>query len=208
LRESSGEGFVGRRIRREPVFGEGTASAVPIIRAVRGLQPRGCLRSASALRHHFDRRRAPGAGNVNARPKIVMLAEAVSAEVDLVHFAIDHRRFRPAQVASPPRPLRRGFRRACGSTGLRRNRLKIGAASGRQRAQGKQQNAPAQNRRIRVAAECRRQEAQSEHHQPASENKRYVADLLAHPTTFFPRDSSAKPFYADHSGFAAQTPDD
>jgi hypothetical protein len=199
LGEGSEESFSGafrENVYRKKDFREGTASAPS------------CLRPASALRHHFDRRRAPRAGNINAGTKIVMLAQTVSAQVDLVDLAIDRWRFRPAQVASPPRPLCRGFGKPRGSTSLRRYRLKIGAASGRQRAQGKQQNATALNRRIRVAAECRRQEAQSEHHQPASEKKRYAADLLAHPTTFFPRDSSAKPFYAEHSGFAAQTPDD
>ena len=140
-----------------------------------------------------------------------MLAQAASAQVKLVHPAIDHRRIRSAQVASPTNPLGLGLARARCNAGLQSACLEIKSARGHQRSQGENTNARGQDGRIRVGTQRRRQETHPSQHQGASQKNGPATDLLAHQETLFQYKrfvQRRKRSHADHIGFAAQTPDD
>jgi hypothetical protein len=167
--------------------------------------------SFSGSRQRFGWRGTTRAGYINARPKIIMLAHALSAQVKLVHAAIDHRRIGSAQVAAPAHSLGLRLARARGGTGLQSTGLKINSARGHQRSQGKQTNAHAEDSRIRVRTQGCRQEAHPGQHQETSRNNGPATGFLAHQNTFFQYRGFVqrrKRFHADHIGFAAQTPDD
>jgi hypothetical protein len=140
-----------------------------------------------------------------------MLAQAVSAQVKLVHAAIDHRRIRSAQVATPTNSLGLGLTRARGNTDLQSACLKIKSARGHQRSYGKHTDSPGEYFRIRMWTQCRRQKTHPGQHQDASRNNGPATDFLAHQNTFFLYErfvQQRKRFHADHIGFAVQTPDD
>ncbi len=139
-----------------------------------------------------------------------MLAQALSAQVQLMHPAINHWRIRPAQVATAAYSLR--------LSGGRRGRaqspsLKIKSARSHQGSKRQQTDSRPQNLRIGVLSEGRGQKSQPRHHQHTSRNNRPPTGLLAHPDTFFQLRRFLLPqrrirLHPDHIGFLPRTPDD
>lgn len=113
-----------------------------------------------------------------------MVTQATSAEVDLVHTAVNHREFGAAQVAAAANAfrLRFGSGLRCG-TGLQSAGLEVSSDSRDEGAKCKQADAGLENAHVGMLTECRGQKAKAHQHEETSSNYRPAAGL-AHRDAF------------------------
>ena len=132
----------------------------------------------------FGRGRTASAGDVGAGAEIVVITQAISAEVDLVHAAVNHWKFDAAQVAAAANAfrLRSGSGLRCG-TGLQSAGLQVSSDSRDEGAQCKKADAALENAHVRMLTECRGQKAKPHQHEETSSNYRPAA-CLAHRDAF------------------------
>jgi hypothetical protein len=113
-----------------------------------------------------------------------VITQAISADVDLVHAAVNHWKFGAAQVAASANPfwLRFGSGLRCG-TGLQSTGLQVSSDSRDEGAESKEADAGLENAHVGMLTECRGQKAKPHQHEETSSNY-CPAAWLAHWDAF------------------------
>jgi hypothetical protein len=132
----------------------------------------------------FARGRTASAGDVGAGAEIVVITQAISAEVDLMHAAVNHWKFGATQVAAAANTFRFFFSNGWGcGTGLQSTGLQVSSDSRDEGAECQQADAGLENAHVGMLTECRGQKAKPHQHEETSSNY-CPAACLAHWDAF------------------------